>query len=334
MTRKSKGHQAGSPLEISKDSWIEILKRVNEERVSDHVGIIAAGMAFYGLLSIFPIMIAVVSIYGFFADPTEVPKHLQYLAEFLPAGALDLFAGRLTDLAETSNASLSFGFIGSILAALWGSTKGTKALIKGLNIAYDEDEGRGFLELTLLSLVVSIGLIGAVLSALFLITGLPALLAVVPLGAQLEQYLTLLRWPFLALALILGLAVLNRYCPHRDQPRWRWVTVGSIVASVLWIALSLAFSFYVENYASYNKTYGNLGSVVVLLLWLHFSAMIILIGAELNAEIEFQTEVDTTTGPAQPMGSRGAVKADESPHRSGSNQTSASKDNDALQSET
>lgn len=315
MSEDSRGLKAASPLKMPKDGWVEIFKRVNEERKNDHCDIIAAGMAFYGLLSIFPSMIAIVSIYGLFADATEVPRHLQYLDQFLPSGVLDLFAGRLKDLAETSNASLSIGFIGSILAALWGSTKGTKALIKGMNIAYDEDETRSFVKLTLLALGLSFGLVAAVITALFLIAGLPTLLAGLNIQADLEQQLSLLRWPFLALALMAAIAALNRYCPDRDHPRWRWVSVGSVIATVAWLLLSLAFSVYVENFASYNQTYGNLGSVIVLLLWLHFSALIILLGAELNSELEFQTEIDTTVGPAEPMGKRGAIKADQSPRR-------------------
>jgi len=304
-----RGRGADSPQEIPKQGWRDILIRVKNEVRDDKVPLLSAGVAFYAMLSLFPSIIALVSVYGLVADPDDVRAQVNNLASIIPAGSRALVTDQLTALTSTAGSSLSLGLVFGILTALWSASSGMKALITGINVAYDEPESRKFLKLRGLALLLTLGAILTMAVALGVIVVLPILVDHL-LGPVGGTVVSILRWPFLALLLIVGLAVLYRLAPDRDDPKWRWVTPGSVVATVLWVVGSMGFSFYASHFGNYSKTYGSLGAVVVLMLWLYLSAFAVLVGAELNAETELQTKKDSTRGPDKPMGERDAHAAD------------------------
>lgn len=304
-----RGHDAATPADISRRDWKAILWRVWEEQAKDNIGIVASGVAYYALLSLFPAIAALVSIYGLVADPVGVEAQFDQLAGLLPPDALQALRDQARSVAMAPDKGLSAGVVFGLLLTLWSASRGVNALLTALNIAYEETEKRGFMTLAMLSMGLTLGGIVFLLLTLAMVVAVPAALAVLPLGS-LAAWLALLRWPILAMALMVGLAVIYRYGPSRHQARWRWVSWGAAVAVALWMLGSIGFSVYVANFAGYNETYGSVGAAVVLLLWLNLSSYAVLLGAELNAEMEHQTSRDTTTGPEKPLGRRGATMAD------------------------
>jgi membrane protein len=312
------GRDAERPSEIPSRGWFAILKRVKAEVKQDNATLLAAGVAFYAMLAIFPAIIAVVTVYGMVADPAQVESQVGELAKSLPSGAGQLLTEQLKNVTSAGRQSLSIGLVVSLLAVLWSVSGGVQGLIKGLNLVYDEKESRGFVKLRGLSLVLSLGAIVTAVVAIALVAVFPAVVGDLGLGKTGELAASIARWVVLAVLVLLAIAVLYRYAPDRASPRWRWVSGGAVVALVLWLLGSIGFSWYVENFGKYNQTYGALASVIILLLWLFLSAFVVLLGAELDAETERQTTRDTTTGPERPMGERDAEVADtvgESPQR-------------------
>ena len=311
--RGDRGREADRPGEIPKAGWKDILFRVKDEMSADNVSMVAAGVAFYVLLAIFPAIAALVSIYGLFADPASVQQHVDMLGQFMPQSALTIIEEQMRRVASSGQGALSFGVAIGILAALWSAAKGMKALIEALNIVYDEQESRGFIKLNAVALLLTLGLMLFLIVALGTVVVLPALFGNIGLGALVQNLIAWLRWPALALVLIVVLAILYRLAPDRDRPQWRWVSWGAVAATVVWIIGSIAFSWYVRNFGSYNETYGSVAAVVILMMWFWISALVILMGAEVNAEMEHQTRRDTTSGRGEPMGRRGAYVADTVP---------------------
>lgn len=305
----SRGRHASKPTEIPTSGWWDILKRVWANIGADNVSIMAAGVAFYGLLSIFPGLTALISLYGLIADPRDV-QQLIASQRLLPPEATGLVQNQMTALVQAGTGKLGLGLVVSLLFALWSANSGTMAVITALNAAYDEQEKRSYLTVTATALALTSGLVLFGILALLLVAILPAVIDLLPVPSGWRSIITLVRWPILALLVVVALAVIYRYEPSREKARWRWVSWGAAVATIAWIAVSLGFSFYVEHFSSYDKTYGSLGAVVVLMMWLYLTAFVILLGAELDAEMEHQTARDTTTGPELPLGKRGARKAD------------------------
>jgi membrane protein len=284
----------------------------------DNVSLLAAGVAFYAMLAIFPAIIALVTVYGMVADPAEVESQVGEFAKSLPSGADQLITEQLNNVVNAGEQALSVGLALSLLAVLWSVSSGVQGLVKSLNLVYDERETRGFLKLRGLSLLLTLGAIVVAVVALALIAVFPAMIDDLGLGQAGELAASIGRWVILALLVLVALAVLYRYAPDRANPRWRWVSWGAVVALVLWLLGSFGFSWYVDSFGKYNQTYGALAAVIILLLWLYLSAFAVLLGAEFDAEIERQTARDTTTGPERPMGQRDAEVADtvgESPPR-------------------
>jgi membrane protein len=306
------GREAERPTQIPKRGWVQVVRRAWKEAKTDNISLIAAGVAFYGFLALFPTLIAAVLIYGLVASPADVQRQVDEVGTALPAEAETLLRDQMQSIASTSNSALGIGLIIAVLGALWSASGGVNGLITAVNIAYDETDTRGFIKLRALSLILTLGAILFFVVAVVLVAVVPAVADAVGLGALGRLLTELLRWVLLIGAVLVALALLYRLAPARDAPRFQWVSIGSIVATVIWVVASLAFSLYVDNFGSYGKTYGSLAGVVVLLLWLYVSAFIVLLGAEINAEAEQQTERDTTRGEPQPMGERGAVKADSS----------------------
>jgi len=294
-----RGRRADRPREIGFRGWKDILLRVKQEQTNDHLSVVAAGVAFYAMLSIFPALAALVSIYGLFADPGQVQQQVAQFSGFLPQESRQMLGEQISRIASTSSGALGLGVAGGVLVALWSANKGMKALMSAMDIVYDEEESRGFFKMNGVSLLFTLGGIVTALLSLALIAVIPLLFARVGVPPTVQSVLNVGRWLLLALVVIVWLAVVYRYAPDRKEPRWKWVSWGAVTATVLWIAASLLFSFYVTNFGSYNKTYGSMGAIIILLMWFFLTAYAILIGGELNAEIERQT------GKIAPRGEKG-----------------------------
>jgi membrane protein len=266
--------------------WWTILTNFWAELDRDHVSIMAAGVAFYALLSIFPGMSALISIYGLVADPATIENQLNSLAGILPQEALKLLSDQLHALVAAPRNKLGLGLVVSLLLALWSSTSGTGAVMQALNVAFEEEERRGVLSFYGRAIALTLGIGLFALLSLFLIAVVPAIINLLPLSELWRDRVSLIRWPLLAIFAIVALGVLYRYAPARQHPSWNCLSPGTIAAAVLWLVGSAGFSFYVARFSSYDKTYGSLGAVVILLMWFYVTAFIILAGAELNSEIE------------------------------------------------
>jgi len=306
----NRGRSARSPSQIPKRGWRDILLRVKDEVSKDNISIIAAGVAFYTLLAIVPALGVIVSVYGLLADPADVERQIGAMAGFLPEDAASIIREQLHRVAGSANTSLSLSAIFGLLLTLWSATKGMSTIFSALNVAYDEHETRGFIKFNLLALAFTVGGMLLLFVILALVAGVPAVIQMLGLGGPVAWAVSIARWPLLALLLIVAIGVLYRFGPSRDQPKWRWVSWGATFATVVWLIGSIGFSIYVSNFGSYNETYGSLGAVIVLMMWFWLSAYIILIGAEINAEMERQTGKDTTEGRPQPLGRRRAHAAD------------------------
>jgi membrane protein len=310
MTAADRGRTAEDPSDIPVGGWWDITWRVFKRLGSDNVTLVAGGVAMYVLLSVFPGLAALVSFYGLFARPSDVVDHLKDFSTVLPPGVWDIFNTQLQELVQHSNGTLTLAAALSVAIALWSARSAMSALMTATNIAYGEREKRSFLKQILISLGFTLGAILGFLLMLVLGVGIPLALKLLGTGNALQMAATVLRFALLWGAAILGLSVIYRYAPAREYARWRWVTWGSALAATLWLAASALFAFYVQRFGSYGKTYGALGSVIVLLMWFYISSIIVVLGAELNAEMERQTRKDTTVRGGVPLGERGAYAAD------------------------
>jgi membrane protein len=305
-----RGRHADRPQQIPKAGWWDILSRVRKAIGRDNVSLVAAGLAMYALLAVFPTLAAAVSIYGVFASPAKVFEHLQGFAGILPPGAWDVFSKQLQELADRPQGALTATAVGALVVALWSARAGMASLMTATNIAYSEQEKRGFIRQALVSLAFTAGAIIAFLTMLLLGIVVPMALKAMGVRGELEILVNIGRWALLWIVGVAGLAVIYRYGPARKRARWRWVTWGSVMAASVWLIATFLFSLYVRTFGTYGKTYGALSGVTALLMWLYLSSFILVLGAELNAEMERQTAEDTTDGPEKPPGQRGAHAAD------------------------
>ena len=279
------------PADIEAPGWIATLKRVYGEIGEDHVGLIAAGCAFYGLLAIFPGIVAVLAIAGLVTEPSTLVSQLETLAAMLPQQAAEIVIGQATEVAGSRDGGLSLAATLGIVIAVWSSSKAIQSIMEGLNVAFETTETRGFIRLTLTRILLTLGLMAGFFLTALILAGLPALLAFLPWSGAAEMVVTVLRWPLIIGLVVTGLAILYRYGPDRDVA-WRWVTPGAGLAAVVWAVGSFAFAVYVRNFGSYNETFGTLGGVVILLTWLWLSAFIVMMGAEFDSEMERQAKID------------------------------------------
>jgi membrane protein len=302
-----RGRLARGPGRIPLKGWRDILWRTWLEASRDRLPSVAAGVTFYALLAIFPAVGAFVSLYGLFADVGVVREQLNDLAAFVPREVLTLVGDQMMQIATKQNAGLSIAFVVSLLLSLWTANAGVAALFDGLNVAYDETEKRNFF----VRRATTYAFTAALVAFAVLVTG--ALVAV-PIYLRrlglLDTWLAPFRWVVLTGLTACAFAVLYRFGPSREKARWRWVRWGAAIAATAWVAASLGFSWYVNDVAHYDVTYGSLGAAVGFMMWIWVSVMVVLVGAELNAEIEHQTALDSTTGAPLPMGARGAAMAD------------------------
>ncbi len=303
-----RGRMAKRPEHIPHKGWVDIAWRTGGSYFGDRVGFVAGGVTFFTLLSLFPLLGTFVTLYGLFADPADAWARLQFLYALLPSSIAEFLGGEMQRLAANSNSQLTFTLIWTLALSLWTANGAVKVLFYGLNVAYHEVEKRNIVRYNLICMVFTVGAIVAVMLTSVLVVGVPV---VVRLFGLEEEWglIAPLRWPLLLAGYIAALTVIYRFGPCRQRARWRWVTPGAIFAAVLSLTVSFLFSWYLSNFVR-TDSYGPLAAMMGFLLWTWLSVQVILMGAELNAEIEHQTAVDTTTGLPLPMGERGAKVAD------------------------
>jgi membrane protein len=302
------GAEAERPQDIPRRGWVQILKRSWAQTTEDQIPLLSAGVAFFGFLALFPTLIALVLAYGLFADPSTIATQVDSMGTALPAEVKDLVITQLTEQSQRSGA-LSVGVIISLMLALWSASGGVANLVLAINTAYDETDDRPIVKKRLLALALTFGAIIFMIVLVTLIAVLPIIFSIFD-GGPLRWLVQVVRWVLIAALIMIALAVLYRVAPDRDAPKLRWASPGAIVATLVWLLVSVGFSLYVTLFASYAKTYGALAGIVVLLMWLWLTSYAVLFGAEINAEAEQQTIKDSTVGAAQPLGRRGAVAAD------------------------
>jgi membrane protein len=314
------GRTADSPLQIPPKGWKEVAVRTWKQSSEDNTGLIAAGVAFYAFLALVPLLGAVVLTYGIIADPQTVVRNVKSLTSVVPKDAAKLIGQQLMSVVQTSGGKKGIGLVIAIAVALFGARNAAGSIITALNVAYEQEEKRGFLRVNLLSLGITAGAVVMAVVALIAIAALGYLEKLFP---TLPGFVAVIGKIVSYVVLVLGAAAvaatLYRYGPDRKDAKWEWITPGSILAAVLWLALTLGFGFYVAHFGNYNKTYGSLATVVILVTWMYLSAYVFLFGAELNSELEHQTAKDTTRGAPKPIGQRDAWAAN---HVAGSEQSS------------
>lgn len=301
-----RGRHASTPSEIPARGWKDILFRIYGNIGEDRVMLVAAGVAFYALLALFPAIAALVALYGLFADPSDIANQVNSLSGVLPSGALDVLHDQLNRVASQGSSKLGTAFLVGLVVSLWSANAGMKSIFDALNLVYDEEEERGFIKLNLISLGFTVAAIVFVLLAIGAIVALPAVLS----SGATALIGKIARWPILLIIIAVALAFVYRYGPSRSTPQWRWITWGSAFAAIGWVVVSILFSLYTANFADYNKTYGSLGAIIGFMVWIWLSTTVMLMGAEIDAEMEHQTVRDTTIGRPKPLGQRGATMAD------------------------
>lgn len=304
------GREAERPTEIPAPGWKDVLARTKAELKADNASLLAAGVAFFALLALVPALVALVSAYGLIADPADIQRNVGDLLGAAPVEVRNLVQSQLRSIVSRSSSQNQLVAIIGTVVAIWSASSGVQHAIQGVNAAYDEPEKRGAIKLRALSLLLTVGAVLFVMFAFVVVAILPAALAKSSVPSAVRVGLGLLRWPVLAITLVVALEVFYRYAPSRDEPRWSWASPGAIAATVLWLLGSVGFSIYTSNFGKYNETYGSLGAIVVVMLWLYLTAFVVVAGAELNAELERQTRRDTTVGRDEPMGEREAYAAD------------------------
>jgi membrane protein len=302
-----RGRLAEAPPQIPTKGWKDVLWRTWLEIGRDRLAATAGGVAFFSLLAVFPALAAFVSLYGLFADVNTVSRELNQLAAFVPAEVLTLIADQMVRLATARPETLSFAFFVGVVFSVWSANTGMAALFDGLNVVYEETEKRNFFVRRLISLAFTFAALVFLTITVAILVALPIVLNWMELG---DTLLVPLRWLLALVLAAVAFAVIYRYGPSRERARWRWVRPGAAAAAVGWVGGSLAFSWYLNNLAHFDVTYGSLAAAVGFMMWMWVSLFVVLLGAELNAELEHQTAQDSTTGPEKPIGRRGAVMAD------------------------
>jgi len=307
---QGRGRGAHQPLKIPPSGWWDVLRRVFARINEENVGVLAAGSAFYAMLAIFPALGAIVTLYAYVSDPSDVQALFDRVAGILPADVADIFNEQLTSLASREQQRLGLGVLVSVLFAVWSARRGVDALVRAVTVAYREREDRGFIRMNLLTYGLTLGAVMVILTTLTLLVILPTVIEWLPMSQLLTSLARAGSWVVFVIMIMTAIGVLYRLAPPRRPARWRWLSIGASTATLLWVVGSAGFSFYVASFGSYNETYGTLGAIIVLLLWFYLSAYAILLGAMINAELELQTVRDTTVGGPRPFGERGAVVAD------------------------
>jgi membrane protein len=313
MTTEPAGNRyITSPWQLREGEWWEVARRVVSHIQEHRLLLTAAGVSFYGFLSLFPAIASMVFLYGLLTDSGGLEAHLSILSQVLPPGAVNIISDRLEDLVKSSNSpEVGLGLLLSLALSFWSASRGVAALVDVIGVAYRQPDTRSFLRSALVSLVLTLGMIVMLIMTLSAIAGIPALTKLLNMPSIFEQLILIARWPVMIAAVAASLFALYRLAPDRRMAKWSWIAPGVLFATAVWAGMSALFSFYVESFGNYEATFGALTSIVILMLWMNYSVLIIAIGAELNAELEFTTKIDTTVSPSMPMGYRGATVADD-----------------------
>lgn len=305
-----RGRDAGSPTQIPASGWRDVFIRAFRRIGQDRLTLTAAGVAFYGLLAAFPLIAAAIALWGLAASPEQLASAMHDAYETMPPQAASILDDQASRIVADEGGGTTTAAILGLLVSFYLGSRGVSALIEGLNIASNEREKRGFIKTNLVAILLTVGLILGALVAVALVAVAPAVLGSLPIGDAANVAIRVLRWPVLFIGALAALAVIYRFGPSRAKPRLQWVTPGALFAALAWLLASAGFSIYVANFADYNATYGALGGVVILLMWIWLSALVVLIGQEINVEAERQTRRDSTVAPDKPIGERGAWAAD------------------------
>ncbi|MEM7508433.1 MAG: YihY/virulence factor BrkB family protein [Pseudomonadota bacterium] len=311
--KPTKARSAGWPTRLDRDRWAAAAMRTYRSAIRNNLSLLSAGVAFYMLLALFPMLAALISVYGVVAEPSDVRQLTELLHAVAPTNAVDLIGTQMDAVLASAERGLTLRILLPTAISIWIAKQGVSSMIQGLNMIYREEDSRSLVHGILLSIVLTLALIGIAAVVLFGLVAVPAAVALLPVGPVGIVLADLIRWPLAAFAVLLGIGLIYRQGPSRRTPRTPWVTPGALIALFLWLIASAGFSFYVGNFSNYNETYGALGAVIGLLMWFFLSAFIILLGAAFNAELEHEEEDDTTVGAPRPMGDRGAVVADTLP---------------------
>ena len=305
-----RGRDASGPFDIPWKGWKDIAVRLWFSFFEDRVMLIAAGATFYLLLALFPALAVFVSLYGFVADPTTIGEHIAFIGQFLPQAGTELLQSQLKLLTTQDSASLSLGFVFGLMFSLWSANNGIKTLFEAMNVAYGEQEERSFLKLNAVAFCFTLGAVALAIVLIFTIGIIPAIMSIFGLSSFSDILIASARWPVVFVIIVSSISLVYRYGPSRNRARWSWVFFGALLTALIWLAVSIGFSYYLQNFANYNATYGSLGAVIGFMMWVWISSLIFIIGAEINAEMEHQTALDTTDLPEKPIGTRGARVAD------------------------
>lgn len=305
-----RGRDARAPSEIPSKGWKDTLMRVKDNITSDRLSMVSAAMAYYVLFAFVPALTSVVLIYAWVSDPGDIAKHLNAISPFLPEEIQSMVREQLQNLSSTAPTTLGVSAIVSLLIALWSASKGSKAIMDAMNIIYHEDEKRGFIRLNLMA--IGLTFLGALTGVIAIgaVIVVPVIINLLNLGGTTGIIATTLSWFVLLGLFTFYLSFTYRFAPSRNQAKWKWVSSGAVIAAVLFAGVSALFSWYAGAFGNFNKTYGSLGAIIVLMMWFYISSFIVLLGGEINAELEHQTRKDTTQGPEKPMGKREATMAD------------------------
>lgn len=284
-----------APWKIPPRAWWEILKRVYASLGSNNVGLLAAGVAYYAFLSIAPLFAAVVLTYGLFGDPAMVGRHMQAIIAVVPADAAKLINDQLLGVVSTAKPAIGFGLLTALAIAVYGATRAASAVMQSLNIVYGQLERRNIFAFYRVSLGITCSAVLVVVAGVFTATVIGLIQKfLTDWGPGVLFAIKAATWICAGLLASVIFGLIYRFGPNRQQAQWQWLTVGSVTATLFWLIVTLGVSFYVSTFGNYNETYGSLGAVVVLQLWLFVSAYVVLLGAQINAEAERQTSVDTS----------------------------------------
>lgn len=307
---EKRGRDATSPWAMPLTAWKDVAVRTAKESSSDNVGLVAAGVSFYGFLALLPLLGATVLTYGLLADPQTVMQNMTAMTQVMPRDIAQLIGEQLLHVVQTSSEKKGLGVLVALALAIFSARNGAAAVVTALNIAYEEEERRGFIKVNLLALTITLAAVVLAVLALLAVAIVTQVEALLPASPFLAVCLKIVSYAVLVALAAGAAALLYRFGPARDRARWNWLSPGSLLFAVGWVALTLGFGSYVANFGNYSATYGSLATVVILLTWLYLSAYLLVFGAELNSELEHQTARDTTKGPEQPLGARGAWSAD------------------------
>jgi membrane protein len=304
------GQLANSPIEIPPLGWRDAARRVFGRIAADRVMLIAAGVTYYMLMALVPALAVFVSLYGLVSNPDTVSDQISLLVGILPQGGLDILHDQLSRLTTTGAPTLSLTLVVSLVVSLWSAAAGVRSLFDAMNIAYGEGEKRNFFMLNAMALGFTLAVVLGAVVFLVVVVLIPVAMQLLYLPTGFEWLVRVASYGLMAILLLIGVGVLYRWGPSRQQAKWRWLTPGALVAVIGVGLVSVLFSWYAANFSNYNAAYGSLGALVGLLTWIWLSVTIVILGAELNAELEHQTTEDSTIGHPRPIGARGAYMAD------------------------